>query len=641
MKNSITLYFARIYGIRWVLLIFILLLSLFSSSHIYPQTLDMETLKGINVRNIGPGGMSGRVTSIDVVLNKPSIIYVGTASGGLWKSTSGGIDWQPIFDKEGTLSIGSVKVYQKNSYIVWAGAGEGNPRNSQNGAKGIYRSIDAGQTWEKKGLENTFNIHRILINPDNENIIYVGAQGDAWSKSPDRGVYKTTDGGQTWKKILYVDENVGIADLVMDPNNPNKIYAAMWEYQRWPWFFKSGGSKSGLYITHNAGKDWKKLTPKEGMPEGEIGRIGIAVAKSNPNVVYALVESKKNALYRSINGGNTWEVRSYAESGKNVSNRPFYYSEIYVDPSNENKVYSLWSFMSLSEDGGKTFKQIFPYYNYIHPDHHAWWIHPDNPDFMIDGNDGGIAITRDQGKTWRFVENLPIAQFYHINVDHEVPYNVYGGMQDNGSWKGPAYVWRSGGIRNAYWEELFFGDGFDVAIDHSNTRYIYAMSQGGNLARIDALTGMPSFIRPITEDTAQSLRFNWNAAIAVDPFEPMTIYYGSQFVHKSIDRGETWQIISDDLTTNNTEQQQQENSGGLTLDVTGAENFTTILAIEPSPLEQGLLWAGTDDGNIYLKREKENWKDVTPKIKNLPKGSWVAQVKASKYYIGEAFCRCQ
>lgn len=608
---------------------------LFLAIDVEAQQLDMDKLKEMEPRNIGPAGMSGRVTAIDVVRDRPDIMYVGTASGGLWKSISGGVDWEPIFDDQDAHSIGAISIYQKNPSIIWVGTGEGNPRNSQSMGRGIYKSIDGGRTWEYMGLRETRTIHRVIVDPNNPDVVYVGAHGDAWGDSEGRGVYKTTDGGETWEKILYNNERTGVGEMVMDPSNPNKLFVAMYEYRRWPWFFESGGEGSGLYMTLDGGDSWKEITSEDGLPEGILGRMGIAIARSNPDRVYALVESENNAFYRSDDGGYTWEKTVEMEEDPDAGNRPFYYAEIYVDPKNENRIYSLYSYLSVSEDGGKSFESIYPYYNYIHPDHHAFYIHPDDPSFIIDGNDGGMNISHDRGETWRFVENLPVAQYYHINVDMQYPYNVYGGMQDNGSWQGPAYVWRDGGIRNAYFEELYFGDGFDVVVDSSDSRYAYAMSQRGNVGRVDLQTGHSRFAQPIHPE-GEELRFNWNAAIAIDPVNSETVYYGSQFVHKSTDHGKTWEIISPDLTTNDTTKQQQHKSGGLTIDATGAENYTTITAISPSFHSTDVIWAGTDDGNVQITRDGgENWTNTASNM-DVPEGSWVAQIKASKFNEGEA-----
>ncbi|WP_062058784.1 VPS10 domain-containing protein [Aquimarina longa] len=616
---------------------FLLLLLLSTISTISAQKFTMDLIKDGTPRNIGPGGMSGRVTSIDVVTSNPDIIYVGTASGGVWKSTSGGIKWKPIFDHETTASIGAVAIQQSNPSVLWIGTGEGNPRNSLNGGYGIYKSLDGGKNWKLMGLEKTRHIHKIIIDPTNPNIIYVAAIGSPWGEHPERGVFKTIDGGTTWTKILFSNTKTGAADLVMDPSNPNKLVAALWEHKRDPWFFKSGGKGSGLYITYDGGKNWKKRTDLDGLPKGNLGRIGLAIAPSKPNIIYALIEAKKNALYKSNDGGFTWKK---INDKNDIGNRPFYYSDIFVDPLNENRVYSVFTYVNVSEDGGKNFSQLMPAYgvnNGIHPDHHAWWIHPTNGNYMIDGNDGGLNITRDGGKNWRFIGNLPVAQFYHISIDNEFPYNVYGGMQDNGSWRGPAYVWRAQGIRNSYWQEISFGDGFDVVPDKDDSRYGWSMSQQGYVSRYDWMTGNNYTVRPTHPDPKIKLRFNWNAAINIDPFDTATIYFGSQYVHKSTDKGLTWKVISPDLTTNDPEKQKQSDSGGLTIDATGAENYCTILVVEPSPLEQNMLWVGTDDGRIHVtKNGGTNWTDVSTNIKGLPKGSWIVQIKASNKKKGEA-----
>ncbi len=619
---------------RSTILLFVLTL-LFATSSI-AQTLNMEKLKGMKPRSIGPAGMSGRITAIDVVVNNPDIMLAGAASGGVWKTINGGVTFEPIFDKESILAIGAVAIQQDNPSVMWVGTGEGNPRNSLNGGYGIYKSLDGGKTWKVMGLEKTRHIHRIIIDPKNPNTIYVGAIGSPWGEHPERGVYKTIDGGQTWTNVLFVDNKTGCGDLVMDPSNPNKLFASMWEHRRWPWTFKSGGPGSGLHVTYDGGKTWKKLSDKDGLPEGELGRVGLAIARNKPEVVYALIESKKNALYRSDDGGTKWQQVSEVNEKTQVSSRPFYFWEIYVDPKNENRIYSLHTYITRSEDGGKSFQQLVGWK--VHLDHHAWWIHPEDPSFIVDGNDGGLNISRDMGKTWTFVENIPVGQFYHVNVDMAHPYNVYGGMQDNGSWAGPAYVWRRSGIRNSYWQEVAFGDGFDTAPDPADNRYGYAMSQEGYLYRYDQVTGQSNNIKPSHPNPNQRLRYNWNSGFAQDPFNASTIYYGSQFLNKSTDRGATWEIISGDLTTNDPEKQKQSESGGITMDATGAENHCTILTIAPSSKQQGILWVGTDDGNVQLTKDGgKSWTNVSPKIIGMPKGAWVPQIQASTYQASEAY----
>jgi len=610
----------------------ILLIVLFLAGQaITAQKLDSTIFDALYARNIGPAGMSGRVTAIDVTGKNHNIIYAGTASGGLWRSINSGHTWQPIFDKEAVHSIGAVKVQPDNPDIIWVGTGEGNPRNSHSAGNGVYKSIDGGSSWKHLGLENSRNIHRIIIHRDNPDIIFLSVMGSAWADTEERGVYKSTDGGTSWEKVLFVNPRTGCADLVADPSNPNKMFAAMWEYRREPWFFKSGGKGSGLYITYDAGETWKKIEEK-GLPKGELGRIGIAISKSRPEYVYAILEAEKNGLYRSTDGGKNWTLQTTQGFG----DRPFYYSEIYCDPRNENRLYSIFTFIGKSEDGGKNF-DIIAEYSAIHPDHHAFWINEDDPNHLIDGTDGGINISYDMGKTWSFIDNLPLGQFYHINIDNDFPYNVYGGLQDNGTWMGPNTVLASGGIRNSYWEEVFWGDGFDVMPDLADNRFIYAMWQGGNLGYYDKITGRRYYIKPFHPE-GKELRFNWNAAIAQDPFDSSMIYYGSQFLHKSSDRGATWDIISPDLTTNDTTKLKQLKSGGLTADVTTAENHCTIITISPSPKKQGVIWLGTDDGNLQVTQDSGRiWNNTAPNFPDVPPGSWIPQVNASLYNEGEAF----
>lgn len=602
------------------------------------QKISLDEFKNMKPRSIGPAGMSGRVTAIDAVVANPDIIYLGTASGGVWKTENAGNTWQPIFDDQNNLNIGSVAVQQSNPSVLWVGTGEGNPRNSLNLGAGIFKSLDGGKKWKLMGLEKTKNIHRIIIDPANPNIVYVASIGNPYSEHPERGVYKTTDGGETWALILHTNDTSGCADLVMDPTNPNKLLANMWQHRRTPYSFKSGGPGSGLYITFDGGKNWKKLGKDEGLPEGDYGRIGITISTNEPNRIYAMIESKKNGLYRTDDGGFKWELVN--SNSADVNNRPFYFQDIRVDPKNENRLYNIYQMISMSEDGGKTFKVIIPYSG-IHPDHHAFWIHPTNPNFIVDGNDGGIGISRDRGRTWKFDEQLPVGQFYHINVDNELPYHVMGGMQDNGSWRGPAYTWVEGGIRNYYWQSLMSGDGFDVSPDPENPNWVYAMSQGGNLGKYNVSTGQEMTLRPPVTDIKTKLRFNWNAAFAQSPLEAGTIYYASQFVHKSTDRGLTWEIISPDLTTNDTLQQKQDENGGLSLDITGAENFNTIMCVEPSAKDKNVIWVGTDDGNVQLTEDAgKTWTNFRGKIPGMPLGAWIPQIRASRYNAGEAFVVC-
>lgn len=590
----------------------------------------LDIFSNMNMRSIGPALMSGRVTAIDAVDGQENVIYTGTASGGIWKTVSGGVEWEPVFDQMDVQGIGSICIDPSVPDIIWAGSGEGNPRNSQTSGAGIYRSPDGGKTWVKKGLEKTKTIHRVIVHPNRSEIVYAGAHGSAWGPNSERGVFKTNNGGDTWEKILFVNDSTGCADMVMDPRNPEKLFAAMYQYERKPYHFTSGGKGSGLYLTTDGGKKWKKLEKENGLPEGPYGRIGIAISHHDPQIVYALIEAKNTGLYRSMDGGYQWTLMN----DHDVRDRPFYYHEIYVDPSNSNHLIYLHSVVSESIDGGKTWKTILPYYG-VHPDHHALWWSKNNPKLIMEGNDGGMNITRDGGDTWTFINNLPLGQFYHVNIDHEIPYHVYGGMQDNGSWKGSAYTWHGGGIREEDWQEVLFGDGFDVMPKPDDSRYVYAMYQGGELNYIDSETGDTRYIKPVDPE-GKKLRFNWNAAIAQDPYNTCGIYFGSQFVHYSPDCGSTWTTISDDLTTNDTTKLHQNKSGGITIDATAAENHCTILCIAPSEKEKGLIWVGSDDGQIHLKREDSNWKNVTAAIKDLPKNAWIAQIICGQKN-GEAF----
>jgi len=602
------------------------------------QKISLDQFKNLKPRSIGPAGMSGRVTTIDALYTNPDLIYLGTASGGVWKTENSGSNWTPVFDEQATLNIGAVCIQQSNPSVVWVGTGEGNPRNSINIGEGIYKTMDGGKTWKMLGLEKTRNIHRIIIDPTNPNIVYVAAIGNPYDVHPERGVYKTTDGGESWKLILHTNDSSGCGDLVIDPTNPNKLIAAMWQHQRTPWSFYSGGKGSGLYITVDGGKNWKKLGKDDGIPEGDLGRTGLTIAYNEPSRVYALIEATKNGLYKSDDGGFKWELVNSDKS--EVTNRAFYFQDIRVDPKNENRLYNIKQTITMSEDGGRTFKTIIPYSG-IHPDHHAFWINPLDPNFILDGNDGGIGISRDRGRNWNFNERIPVGQFYHIAVDNKIPYNVMGGMQDNGSWRGPSYLWRDGGIRNYYWENVGGGDGFDVSPDPDNNDWVYSMSQGGELGKQNVSTGERMGIQPPMPDLKTRLRFNWNAAFAQDPFDAKTIYFGSQFLHKSNNKGLTWEIISPDLTTNNKVQQRQDENGGLSVDITGAENYNTIICIEPSAKDKNVIWVGTDDGNVQLSKDAgKTWTNFRGKIPGMPVGAWIPQIRASRYNPAEAFVVC-
>ncbi len=603
------------------------------------QELDLSKLENLNIRNVGPANMSGRITAIDVEVRNPKIMYVGAASGGVWKSENGGTAWEPIFDDQPTQNIGALAIDQTNPSVLWVGTGEGNPRNSMNLGMGVFKSIDGGTTWSHMGLEATKTIHRIIVDPRDGNTVYVGAMGDPFTPNSDRGLYKTTDGGKTWRKILYSNELSGIADLIIDPSNPNKLFATLYEHRRTPYYFTSGGSGSGLYMTNDGGENWKRIGEQQGMLSGELGRIGLAIAQSDPDRIYAKVEATKNALYRSDDGGSSWVMIN--DNPRFTNNRPFYFQELAVDTKDPNRLYNIYQPLSVSYDGGKSFDPVpmipADETKGVHADFHAFWVNPVDPEHFMIGGDGGIGITHDHGKSWYFPETIPVAQFYHINVDNDRPYNVYGGMQDNGNWSGPGYTWKRGGIRTLYWQYLVGGDGFYIAPDLDDSRFGYGTSQNGNLYRYDKLTGYYVSIKPPQPNLETRLRFNWNAGFAKNPHDANSLYYGSQFVHVTKDKGATWELISPDLTTNNPAHQKPD-YGGLTLDVSGAEMYNSILSIAPSAVDENVIWVGTDDGQVQLTRDGgKTWKNLTNQIKGLPNEAWVAQIKASRYNAGTAW----
>ncbi|NNK32449.1 MAG: hypothetical protein HKP02_04945 [Xanthomonadales bacterium] len=602
--------------------------------------LDEQLLEGLAARELGPAAVSGRITAIDAVHEDPNHVVIGTASGGVWRSRNGGLTWEPLFDDQPVHSVGSVAINQANPDVIWVGTGEGNVRNSTSIGGGMFKSIDGGRSWKRAGLERTERISRIALHPDNPDIVYAAALGTLWGENEDRGIYKTTDGGDTWSKILYTDQRSGGTDIKIDPFNPEKLYASLWEHRRWPYHFKSGGPGSGVYISWDGGATWQRKTEEDGLPSGELGRITFAPSPAQHGRVYALAEAGKSAMLRSDDGGESW-IRTNEDH--DIAIRPFYYTGLAADPENPNRVYNIFNRLSVSIDGGKTFElnkvvDCCAAGNFIHIDNHALWINPTDSKHLILGNDGGIAISRDRGETWRFVRNLPLSQFYHIRVDDDQPYNIYGGLQDNGSWRGPSEVWENAGIRNLHWQEVGFGDGFDTLPDPENSRRGYVMSQGGMLFTWNLDNGEQRMIRPAPHEPGLELRFNWDAALAQDPFDPATIYYGSQFVHKSTDRGATWEVISGDLTSNNPEWQTFKETGGLTPDVTTAENYTSIVSIAPSPLEAGTIWVGTDDGRVHVTRNGgEDWARVDTRARGAPKNAWVPMITPSPHDAGTAF----
>ena len=603
-------------------------LSLFSQEK---KEIKLENYFGdLSARQIGPAVMSGRISDMENHPTDPMIIYAGSAGGGVWKSNDAGTTFYPIFGDH-AQSIGAVELDPNDpNNTIYVGTGEPWPRNSVSVGDGLYKSTDGGNNWKKIGLENSERIANIIVNPKNSNEIFVAVLGALWSDSNERGVYKSSDGGVTWENILYLNESTGCADLAMDPSDPNILYASMWEFRRTGWSFNSGGDNSALYKSTDGGKNWKKI--HNGFPEGKLGRLAIGVAKSNPNILYTVIESEKNedkGLYKSMDGGENWKQMN---NDFGITVRPFYFSRIVVDPKDENVIVKAGLYGSISKDGGETFENL----GSMHPDIHDMVFDINNSDIIYVGTDGGVYRTWNKGVTMEIVENLPLSQFYHISVDNEEPYNIYGGLQDNGSWYGPSFS--SGGISAKDWKPVGQGDGFRV-LRHPTKNIIYSEMQGAeNVWRYDVDNNLVKTIQPLAVKGYEEYRFNWNAPIETSKNNADRLYIGSQYVHRSDDMGDTWEIISPDLTTNDSTKQNQEDSGGLSMDNSGAENHTTIFTITESPLNENIIWAGTDDGNIQVtKNGGKSWKNVVENVPGVPKNTWVYHIEASVHDENTAY----
>lgn len=591
------------------------------------QVSHQQIIDSIPGRELGPTTMGGRVSQLAVYEKEPRIFYTATASSGLWKTTNAGITMEPVFYKEKYVALGAVAVSQNDPDIVWVGTGEQNSRNSTSYGGGVYRSTDGGESWEYLGLKETRQISKIRIHPTNENVAYVAALGGLWGYNEERGVYKTTDGGKTWSKVFYVDDKTGAIDLIMTPGKPDELTVAMWERRRWPYRWESGGPGSGLFRTTNGGRDWNQIT--DGMPEGDIGRIGMDVMQGNPNVWVATIEAMDDGrgTYRSTDGGSSWEKVN------DLNPRPFYFSMPRQDPVDEDRIYVPAVNFHYSTDKGENFRTMRMN---VHVDYHGMWINPKDNNHMIVGSDGGVSQTRDRGQTWEHLDYLRAAQFYAIGVDMRKPYYVYGGLQDNGTWGGPTQAF-GGGVTTADWYFITGGDGFHAQVDPTDWRIIYSESQGGALRRTNQKTGESAFIRP-RPPRGTRYRFNWSAPILISPHNPHTIYFAGQFLFKSVDRGDNWKTISPDLTLN--DPKMQERGGGVTPEDTGAERHNTIITIGESPLEQGVLWVGTDDGKVWLSRDDgDNWTDLSAKFVDMgvPANTWVSRVEPSHHEIGRAY----
>lgn len=599
----------------------------------YAQDISLkgkELFGGMQARHIGPALMSGRIIDVENHPTNARIIYLGAAGGGVWKSNDSGTTFNPIFD-DYAQSIGVVKLDPKHpDEIIWVGTGEIWTRNSVSVGDGLFKSSDGGSNWTKVGFEKSERISSIVINPNNTDEMYVGVLGALWSDSEDRGVYKSLDGGKTWDKILYVGPSTGAADVIMDPNNPSVLYTSMWEFRRSGWDFTSGGRTSALYKSTDSGKTWDKI--HTGFPEGDLGRITVAIAPSDTNILYAVLETGEkatNGLWKSSDTGNSWE---HLNNDFGLTVRPFYFSRITIDPKNPDVVVKGGLNGSISRDGGNTFKSL----GNMHSDIHDVVFDINNSDVLYAGTDGGMYRSWDGGTTFEIVENLPLSQFYHISVDNETPYNVYGGLQDNGSWYGPSSS--PGGVNARDWNSVGYGDGFRV-LKHPTKNIIYSEMQGAaNVWRYDTDKKRTRTVQPMKRKGDPDLRFNWNAPMAVSAHAPDRFYMGSQFLHKSEDMGESWDIISPDLTTNDAAKQDQSSSGGLSVDNSGAENHTTIFTIAESPLDENILWIGTDDGNIQVTKDGgENWINVTTNLVGIPANTWVYHIEASVHGKGTAY----
>ncbi len=642
-----------------------------ASAQLPTASIDSTLLAGFRWRSIGPANMSGRVTDVEGIPSPSRTFFVAAATGGIWKTTNAGTTFRPVFDNERVISMGDLAIAPSDTMIVWAGTGEEDSRNSISPGGGIYKSTDGGLTWELKGLEKTQSIGRIVVHPTNPEIVYVAALGHPWGANDERGLYRTQDGGDSWELVKFISNKAGFVDLVMHPTNPNVLFASSWERVRGPYFLKSGGSGSALWKTEDGGDTWTRVEGG-GFPETTLGRIGIAIAPSNPNIMYTLVEAdtgqghttRPSGLYRSEDGGATWEKRASNNS------RPFYYSQVRVDPEDPDRVYWSSTPVNFSDDGGSTVRNATVG---VHVDHHAMWIDPNDPNHLIVGNDGGIAQTWDRGGNYDVINIMPLGQVYAVSYNWDVPYRVCGGLQDNGTWCGPSRLAR-GAITNHHWYTVNGGDGFYAAQDPNDSDLMYAESQGGNMSRINLRTGertglqkpnwrqrwlqwedsvmvdwpdttmrlrgetrrrVEQFKRRQAADSAgMDLRWNWSTPFFISVHNPSVLYAGANRVLKSTERGDNLYFISPDLTTQDQERIKisTETTGGITPDVTGAETHSTITALAESPVRPGLLFSGTDDGNVWMTRnDGGEWQNLTGRFPGVPAKTWVSRIEPSHH----------
>ena len=590
-------------------------------------------------RSVGPAIMGGRVNDVAVVESNPSTLYFAHASGGLFKSVNAGTTWVPVFEMNETSSIGDVDLCQAKPDVVYIGTGEANNRQSSTWGDGVYKSVDGGKVWQNVGLKDTRHIARVVVHPTNPDVVWVAAMGKLWGANKERGLYKTTDGGKSWTQTLFINETTGATDVAIDPSNPDILYCAMYQRQRAPYGYNGGGTGSGLYKSVDGGSSWKKLSV--GLPTGEVGRIGISIYRKNPKVVFTIWETKNGSVY-GANNGSIFRTEDSGESWAKISDtnpRPMYYSQIHVDPNDEKNLWVLGAAMYNSSDGGKTFST--QRVDRIHGDYHALWIDPKDSNHVFAGSDGGIHWTYDAGKTWDYVNTVALSQFYEVAFDYRKPYYVYGGLQDNGSWGGPSMTPYSVGVTNDDWYRIGGGDGFYVQASPKDWRVLYSESQNGAAARLNQATGERKSITPRPQPGDEEYRFDWNTPLHISPHNPDKIYMAGNRLFISTDKGDNWRR-TDDLTTK-PDRTKLPIMGSLITNKTlsaqdGTDSYGQIVTMCESPVTPGVLYVGTDDGNLQMSKDDgKSWINLTGKVPGVPKGTWVSRVAASAHAAGRVY----
>jgi photosystem II stability/assembly factor-like uncharacterized protein len=602
-----------------------------------------DVLKKLQWRNIGPTAQAGRIPVFVGLPGDQETMYVAGAVGGIFKTANGGVTWTPIFDGQGVSSIGAIAIAPSDPSVLYVGTGEGNPRNDASIGDGMYKSIDAGGHWTRVGLPDTEKFARVVVDPRNADVVYACALGREWGPNEDRGLYKTTDGGKSWNKVLYKNDLTGCSDVDIDPTNANVVYAGMWTFRRWAWYTESGGGETAVYKSSDGGASWTRLSGPDagrGLPKGLMDRIGVAVSRSNPDVVYVVSETKdEGELWRTEDAGATWRMVS---RDPNINFRPFYYADIRVDPQHPNTVYALAGGLYKSEDGGRTFARIG---SATHGDHQAMWIDPTNSNRILSGDDGGFQISRDAGRTFDVLNNIPFTQFYNVAYDLQTPYHLCGGLQDNGTWCGPSQSPGQPGTPKSEWQNVGGGDGFFAVPDLKQPHLVYNNLQGGVISLTDRRTGASWGVNPYPGGIGssgqwmapQKYRFNWNAPIVLAPQDPSIVYYGGNVLFKTTDHGKTWDVISPDLTTND-KAKQQSSGGKIVTDNTAAEFHCTIISIAPSPVDANLIWVGTDDGNVQVTRDGgKTWTNTVKAMTGLAANAWINKVEAGRFDAGTAY----